>query len=47
MLKATCAKGEIAGLKERIADLERDLGLAGVATVGEKVEALKELLVVS
>lgn len=45
VLKATHDKDEIAGLKQRLEDLEGDLRLAGIATVGGKVEDLKALLV--
>ncbi|CAM9129863.1 unnamed protein product [Ectocarpus sp. 12 AP-2014] len=44
VLKATDDKDEIAGLKQRLEDLEGDLRLAGIATVGGKVEDLKALL---
>lgn len=47
VLKASGDRDEIAGLKERVEDLERDLGLAGLVTVGERLDDLKALLLVS
>lgn len=47
MMQATGDKAEMAGLKERLGDLESDLGLAGLVTVGEQLEDVKALPLVS